>query len=253
MFPCCWSCSGDLFSQLLPDRSSYKELQWPIIPVLCSCVDDTSVSSHLCFFLSTSCSGCLLFVSPSAVLLEMTCPPQYVFPEGHQAHGPWLLYLRSGPEYHANRSSKSKVREPIWILERERVILCSLGFLGAGDLFISSWKTWEASTHRRERWQAMWSVETAWSWCLLKKPGFSHSWSQPFLLDLAGCGSQPFLLLPTLSAAQTVPVNVIVTLSINTCHWTTGSFRSLWLVPLNSVSRDPPLHGLTPRWDMAYE
>ena len=45
----------------------------------------------------------------------------------------WFLYLSYGPEEHANRSSKNNFGELIWMLARKRVILCSLGFLGAVD------------------------------------------------------------------------------------------------------------------------
>lgn len=50
---------------------------------------------------------------------------------------PWsgLLYLSKGPTVHWERGSKSRFGEWTWLPERERVILCHLGFLGIGDPF----------------------------------------------------------------------------------------------------------------------
>lgn len=163
----------------------------------------------------------------------------------------WFLYLSYGPEEHANRSSENKFGELIGMLARKRVILCSLGFLGAANYLYPTWKVGEAPKHiEGERREGMWGNRDGHG-------GLSN-------LDQAIPEVSPPLWICQLyklttsfavwsawerllaAAPERVFINITVMRNINTFHWTTTSFRSLRSALLNSISQGSAFHGLTP-------
>lgn len=136
---------------------------------------------------------------------------------------------------------------------RKRVILCSLGFLGAANYLYPTWKVGEAPKHiegetgRNVR-------EQRWSWWPFK-PGSSHSWSQPTLwicqlykltTSFAVWSAWERLLA---AAPWKIFINITVIRNINTFHWTTTSFRSLRSALLNSISQALPSMDSHLRWE----
>lgn len=169
----------------------------------------------------------------------------------------WFLYLSYGPEEHANRSSKNNFGELIWMLARKRVILCSLGFLGAADYLHPHEKLVKrVNTEERygegERWEGMrgnrddviMMAFQTWIKSFLKTaPPLWICQLYKLTTSFAVWSTWERLLSP---APERVLINMTVMCNINSFHWTTTSFRSLRSALLNSISQDSAFHGLTP-------